>query len=554
MTDQVLAIPGRSPDKDGDNSSAVARVVQFLATSLAASIALLFLVLAGLPLAVWLDLRDVSEIRLRNEADSLASIIDTFRNYYANQVVARVLSHPGGTVAAGNYEDIPGAIPIPARLSLELGAALSASSANNHMGYRFFSDFAFYTRAPHHFDDFELDALKRLRSKKETSVYEVAGSVLDRKVRLVTPIIMGASCVECHNTHPYSPKRDWKIGDIRGIEEFTVSQPLAANIFEFRYLLGYFVLVAIIGISFIALQRHQASVIARTNAFLASIADKLARYLAPQHYRSIFSGAKDVRISTERKKLTIFFSDVVSFTATTERLQPEELAAVLNEYLTEMSHIAIKHGGSVNKFIGDAILVFFGDPETHGAAEDARACLSMAFEMQRRLAELNVKWRKQGIEQPFRARMGINTGYCNVGNFGSDRRMDYTIIGAEANLAARLQSIAEPGGIVISYETFALVSDMVRARALQPVSLKGVGRVVVPYVVEAAAQSGETLDQAVITEHTPGLDLFFDARAVNPVSSERIARALEAALAAVKKAGAVPAPVTGLSQAGAERG
>lgn len=246
-----------------------------------------------------------------------------------------------------------------------------------------------------------------------------------------------------------------------------------------------------------------------------------------------------MRISTERKKLTIFFSDVVSFTATTERLQPEELTALLNEYLTEMSQIAVKHGGSVNKFIGDAILVFFGDPETHGATEDARACLSMAFEMQRRLAELNVKWRKQGIEQPFRARMGINTGYCNIGNFGSDRRMDYTIIGAEANLAARLQSIAEPGGIVISYETFALVSDVVRARALEPVSLKGVGRVVEPYVVEAAARTGETLDQAVITEHIPGLDLFFDARAVNAASSERIARALEAALAAVKKGGAV---------------
>lgn len=276
MTDQMLALPGSARDKAGDSSSAVERVVHFLANSLAVSIALLALVLVGLPLAVWLDLRDLSEIRLRNEADGLAAVINTFRDYYANQVVARVLSHPGGTVAADNYEDIPGAIPIPARLSLELGTALSASISNNHMGYRFFSDFAFYTRAPHHFDDFELDALKRLRSKKEISVYEVAGSMLDRKVRLVTPIIMGAGCVECHNTHPYSPKRDWKIGDVRGIEEFTVSQPLVANIFAFRYLLGYFVLAAIIGISFIALQRHQASIIARTNAFLASIAEKLA--------------------------------------------------------------------------------------------------------------------------------------------------------------------------------------------------------------------------------------------------------------------------------------
>src|SRR5690606_6171784 len=102
----------------------------------------------------------------------------------------------------------------------------------------------------------------------------------------------------------------------------------------------------------------------------------------------------------------------------------------------------------------------------------------------RRLLELNAQWRKRGIEQPFRARMGINTGYCNVGNFGSDDRMDYTIIGAEANLAARLQAIAEPGGIVMSYETFALVSDAVRARPLPPITVKGISRQIVPYVFE----------------------------------------------------------------------
>jgi class 3 adenylate cyclase len=107
-----------------------------------------------------------------------------------------------------------------------------------------------------------------------------------------------------------------------------------------------------------------------------------------------------------------------------------------------MSVLALRHGATVDKFIGDAILVFFGDPETKGVSEDARACLQMAIEMQRRLSELDVRWRKQGIEHPFRARMGINTGYCNVGNFGSNDRMEYTIIGAEANLAARLQSIS----------------------------------------------------------------------------------------------------------------
>jgi hypothetical protein len=120
----------------------------------------------------------------------------------------------------------------------------------------------------------------------------------------------------------------------------------------------------------------------------------------------------------------------------------------------------------------------------------------MAFDMQKRLVELNVQWRSRGIEEPFRARMGINTGYVNVGNFGSDDRMDYTIIGAEANLASRLQSIAEPGGIVLSYETYSLVRQLVRARPLYPITLKGIARPVVPYAVDgrlddAAGRSSE---------------------------------------------------------------
>src|SRR5437762_6696533 len=254
----------------------------------------------------------------------------------------------------------------------------------------------------------------------------------------------------------------------------------------------YFVFTAAVGIAFILLQRRQAGVIAginreleTTNEFLASVSMKISRYLAPQIYKSIFSGERDVTIHTERKKLTIFFSDIKDFTATTERLQPEQITRLLNEYFTEMSNIALKYGGTIDKFVGDAMLIFFGDPESKGEAEDAKACMRMAAEMQHRVAELNAKWRNTGVEYPFRVRMGINTGFCNVGNFGSTDRMDYTIIGAEANLAARLQSIAQPGHIVISYETYALVRDVVTANPLPSISMKGISRDIVPYAVES---------------------------------------------------------------------
>jgi adenylate cyclase len=217
-----------------------------------------------------------------------------------------------------------------------------------------------------------------------------------------------------------------------------------------------------------------------------------------------------------------------------ERLQPEDLTTLLNEYFTEMSAIALKHGATVDKFIGDAFLVFFGDPETKGVEEDAKACLRMAVDMQHRVEQLNSIWRHRGFDQPFQARMGINTGYCNVGNFGSDDRMDYTIIGAEANLAARLQSIAEPGGICLSYETYALVRDLVRARPLAPIAMKGISREVVPYKVEGLL--GEMAQRPqVISEHSTGLDLFLDVEAIDDNGVEQARKRLSEALIALAR-------------------
>src|SRR6202035_2992064 len=165
---------------------------------------------------------------------------------------------------------------------------------------------------------------------------------------------------------------------------------------------------------------------------------------------------------------------------------------------------------TIDKFVGDAMLIFFGDPETLGDGDDAKACLRMAVEMQQRIAGLNAKWRNAGIEYPFRVRMGINTGFCNVGNFGSNDRMDYTIIGAEANLAARLQSIAEPGHIVVSYETVALVREIVVAQPLPAITMKGISREVVPYLVQGIVDASGRMTQ-VFSEHMSGLEFYLNA-------------------------------------------
>jgi class 3 adenylate cyclase len=227
-----------------------------------------------------------------------------------------------------------------------------------------------------------------------------------------------------------------------------------------------------------------AEVIAQKNKELESLSTKLSKYLSPQIYNSIFTGAQGVEIASNRKKLTIFFSDVVNFTETTDKLESEDLTNLLNRYLTEMSDIALKHGATIDKYIGDAIMVFFGDPETKGLKEDALACVRMAIAMLRRMHDLRSEWQELGAEKPFRLRIGINTGYCTVGNFGSNDRMDYTIIGNAVNLTARLQSKSEIDGILLGHETYSLVKDEVAAEKQTPIKVKGFSEPIRCYKVQ----------------------------------------------------------------------
>ncbi|MEE2745535.1 MAG: adenylate/guanylate cyclase domain-containing protein [Pseudomonadota bacterium] len=208
---------------------------------------------------------------------------------------------------------------------------------------------------------------------------------------------------------------------------------------------------------------------------IEAISNQLSKYLSPQLYQSIFSGEQQVDIESKRKKLTIFFSDIVGFTNISDSLESEEITSMLNYYLNEMSKLALEFGGTIDKYIGDAILIFFGDPETEGVKEDAIKCVNMALAMQSRMKELENQWaEKFGLREPLEMRIGIATGYCTVGNFGSEDRLDYTVIGAQVNLASRLESIANPGSILISFDTYSQVSKAVSCIELEKVRVKGI--------------------------------------------------------------------------------
>ena len=217
---------------------------------------------------------------------------------------------------------------------------------------------------------------------------------------------------------------------------------------------------------------------------LEGLSQQLAKYLPPQIHEALFAGKYDTQITTQRKKLTVFFSDIKEFTRTAESLQPESLTEYLNDYFSEMTAIALSHGATIDKYIGDAVMLFFGDPDSKGVKEDARACVEMAIEMQERMLVLQRRWREQGFDNPFVIRIGINTGYCNVGNFGSDQRLSYTIIGGEVNVAQRLEANCDPGGILISHETYAQVDDLLEVEERSSVSLKGIDRNIKTYAIK----------------------------------------------------------------------
>jgi class 3 adenylate cyclase len=270
--------------------------------------------------------------------------------------------------------------------------------------------------------------------------------------------------------------------------------------------------------------KTQARELEERKVVLESLSKQLAKYLPPQIHEALFAGKYDTRVATQRKKLTVFFSDIKNFTQTSENLQPEALTEYLNEYFSEMTQIAIDHGATIDKYMGDAMMVFFGDPESHGVREDARACVEMALRMLDQLKVLQKRWRTRGFDQPFEIRIGINTGYCNVGNFGSDQRLSYTIIGGEVNLAQRLEANADVGGILMSYETYVHVDDLVQAEKRGSIQMKGIARDIQIYAV-----TSRKIDRVLPTfsfDHPAGVSIDIDPSILDSEEKEKLAERL----------------------------
>jgi class 3 adenylate cyclase len=199
----------------------------------------------------------------------------------------------------------------------------------------------------------------------------------------------------------------------------------------------------------------------------------IRRYVPVQLAERILAGEHAAAGCPERRRLTLFFSDVVGFTAAADQMEPEDLAALLNEYLSEMTRVAEGFGATINQFVGDGIMIFFGAPDATNDRDHALRAVRMATAMQQRMSELGKKWFANGIQAPFRIRIGINTGTASVGDFGSDGRITYSAIGNQTNLAARIQAACEPGKVLISHTTWALVKDQIPCQERGEIRVEG---------------------------------------------------------------------------------
>jgi class 3 adenylate cyclase len=229
--------------------------------------------------------------------------------------------------------------------------------------------------------------------------------------------------------------------------------------------------------------RDRDEKLTRTSEQLARANDIISRYVASQLAEQVRKGDYEGLNGHYRRKLTLFFSDIQSFATAADEVEPEDLSEVLNDYLTEMTTIGERYGATIDKFVGDAIMIFFGAPNATNDRDQALRAVRMAIEMQERMRDLRQKWTREGFERPFRIRIGINTGQATIGSFGSPGRMDYTAIGRQVNLAARLQVHCEAGHILLSHSTWTLVQDDVSCIPKGEIQVKGFIRPVRVYEV-----------------------------------------------------------------------
>ena len=251
------------------------------------------------------------------------------------------------------------------------------------------------------------------------------------------------------------------------------------------------------------------------NISLVSLGDRLSSFL-PDQIRRLMEEGEDsaANLVATRRYITIIFGDLSGFTSIAEVLDPEAVTEIVNEYFEAVFELVVKHGGLLDKFIGDGFMAFWGAPESAGQQNDAVRCARFGIEMRDRFKKLAESWSKRGIDHQISLRQAIHSGYCSVGNFGTQKRLQFTAMGNPVNVTARLEGEAEPGSVLMSLTTQSMVSPYFDSRPKGKLIVKGIKHPIstfelLPKTSAAEAENEPAADQVTaFLNHLEGTSVF----------------------------------------------
>jgi len=248
------------------------------------------------------------------------------------------------------------------------------------------------------------------------------------------------------------------------------------------------------------------------------ITSVFGKYVSPVVIAQLIENPDLINLGGEKRNITIFFSDIRGFTTISEKLTPEELVHLLNEYLTEMTTIITQNQGLVDKYMGDAIMAFWGAPMDHPI--HAEIACSSSLEMMKKLRELQVKWKKDGIPS-FDIGIGLNTGNAIIGNMGSKNRFDFTAMGDNVNIASRMEGLNKMYGtnIIITEHTYKIVKDKFETRKLDAVRVKGKKKPILIYELLSRKDNLSKKQLDFVQNFEGGLELYFQKKWKHAIKS-----------------------------------
>ncbi|MGD1903991.1 MAG: adenylate/guanylate cyclase domain-containing protein [Geitlerinemataceae cyanobacterium] len=436
---------------------------------------------------------DLIETQAEAQAGQLSQTIVSAWSHYSTNAVGRILEGDDAIEIRSDYREAIGAIPPPATFAIELSERLTEDIPS--MRVRIFSDYPFANRqqAAKQFDAFEREALDTFVAERESHSWEeeatmaLANFSVSRADRLddvsvfrhIKPLVMQAGCVTCHNTHPDSTKRDWKIGDVRGAIE--IVQPLQhvrdlqkGGVRKLSVLAGASAILGLVALSgaIRSLYRTSLELEHRVRVRTADLAiereksEQLLLNILPAQIAAKLKRSEG-SLAENFDEVSILFVDVVGFTQLSSQLEPRELVGLLDDIFSRFDMLTDRYGLEKIKTIGDAYMVASGIPKPR--PDHAWAIAHLALDMQTEIQQFNEE-RNLAID----VRIGINSGSVVAGVIGR-RKFVYDLWGDAVNVASRMESQGAPGAIQVSRPTYVRLVDDFTLEPRGKIDVKGKG-------------------------------------------------------------------------------